>query len=45
MAPLPDVKPPVLANGATASGQIGTETAQEYDVFGRYFYAGARVKF
>lgn len=40
-----DVKPPALANSATASGQIGTETAQEYDVFGRYFYTGVRVKF
>lgn len=40
-----DVKPPILPNGLTASGQIGTETAQEYDVFGRYFYAGARVNF
>ena len=40
-----DIKPPLLPNGLTASGQIGTETAQEYDVFGRYFYAGARVKF
>lgn len=40
-----DVQPPLLPNGATASGQIGTETAQEYDVFGRYFYTGVRVKF
>jgi len=40
-----DVQPPLLPNGLTASGQIGTETAQEYDVFGRYFYIGARVKF
>jgi len=40
-----DIKPPLLPNGATASGQIGTETAQEYDVFGRYFYTGIRVKF
>ena len=40
-----DVKPPLLPNGLTASGQIGTETAQEYDVFGRYLYAGVRAKF
>ena len=38
-----DKQPPALPNGATASGQIGAETAQEYDVLGRYFYAGFRV--
>lgn len=40
-----DVKPPLLPNGLTASGLIGAETAQDYDVFGRYFYVGARVNF
>jgi len=40
-----DVKPPLLPNGVAASGLIGGETAQEYDVLGRYFYTGVRVKF
>lgn len=40
-----DVGPPLLPNGATASGLIGGETAQEYDTLGRFFYAGVRAKF
>lgn len=40
-----DRSPPQLPNGQAASGLIGVETAQEYDVIGRYFYAGVTVKF
>jgi outer membrane receptor protein involved in Fe transport len=40
-----DRDPPLLPEG-TASVVTGTETAAtEYDVFGRYFYAGAELKF
>jgi len=40
-----DRVPPSLPNGVTASGLLGVETAQEYDVVGRSFYLGMTLGF
>lgn len=40
-----DRVPPSLPSGVAASGLLGVETAQEYDVVGRMFTAGMTVRF
>lgn len=38
-----DKAPPLLPNGVAASGLLGAETSQDYDVIGRYLYAGVTL--